>query len=92
MPFNKNPKLKTQEEKIKYLEQQKLTLVPESFCQGLPDEMLAYMNYVKSIQTNNNLEKIDYEYLRKMFKNLFNRHANIETFQYDWVSKGFLSF
>lgn len=30
-----------QEEKIKYREQQKLTLVPESFCEDLPSNMFS---------------------------------------------------
>jgi len=70
---------------MKYLEQQKLSLVPETFCQGLPQEMVSYFTYVKSLQTNNSVEKIDYDYLKKLFKNLLLKYTTWENFQYDWV-------
>ncbi len=70
---------------MKYLEQQKLSLVPETFCQGLPQEMVNLFTYVKSLQTNNSVEKIDYDYLKKLFKNLVIKHTPWDNFQYDWV-------
>lgn len=44
------------------------------------------MNYVKNIQTNTKQEKIDYEYLRRLFKGLLIRSQPANTkFEYDWV-------
>jgi len=83
--FEKKVKVSTKEEKIKYHEQQKLTLIPETFCQGLPQEMISYMSHIKSMQTNQANEKIDYDYLRKLFRNLFNKFGTMDNFQYDWV-------
>jgi len=85
--FEKKVKVSTKEEKIKYHEQQKLTLIPETFCQGLPQEMISYMTHIKSMQTNQANEKIDYDYLRKLFRNLFNKYGSMDNFQYDWISK-----
>jgi len=45
------------------------------------------MSHIKSMQTNQTNEKIDYDYLRKLFRGLFNKHSSTETFQYDWISK-----
>jgi len=77
----------TREDKIKSYEQQKLSMVPETFCQGLPQEMVSFMGHIKSLQTNQTNEKIDYDYLRKLFRTLFNKHSSQEAFQYDWISK-----
>jgi len=86
--FEKKAKISTKEEKIKYHEQQKLTLIPETFCQGLPQEMVSYMTHIKAMQTNQGNEKIDYDYLRKLFRNLFSKSGgSTDTFQYDWISK-----
>lgn len=83
--FDRNTKFSTKEEKIKYYEQQKLSIIPETFCQDLPPEMGAYMTYIKAMQTNQMNEKVDYDYLKKLFRNLFNKHSSLENFQYDWV-------
>jgi len=83
--FEKKVKVSTKEEKIKYYEQQKLTLIPETFCNGLPQEMISFMSHIKSMQTNQANEKIDYDYLRKLFRNLFNKTSTMENFTYDWV-------
>jgi casein kinase 1 len=83
--FDRNAKFSTKEEKIKYYEQQKLSIIPEVFCHDLPPEMGAYMTYIKAMQTNQMNEKVDYDYLKKLFRNLFNKHSTLENFQYDWV-------
>lgn len=50
--------------------------------------MVTYMSYVKALQTNANQERPDYEYLKRIFTNLFQKHCpNPDTFIYDWVSK-----
>ena len=77
----------SKEDKIKYYEQQKLSLVPETFCHGLPTEMGVFMSYIRSMQTNQMAEKVDYDYLKKLFRNLFNKTITQENFQYDWVTK-----
>ena len=47
--------------------------------------MISYMCYVKSLQTNQLHDKVDYEYLRKLFKGLFLKNIGNDEFQYDWV-------
>jgi len=83
--YEKTPKFSSKEEKIKFYEQQKLAIVPETFCKGLPQEICQFMTYIKSMQTNQHHEKIDYDFIRKILKNLFNRHSSMENFHYDWV-------
>jgi len=85
--FEKNSKISTKDDKIKYYEQQKLTMIPETMCASLPSEMTSYMNYIKALQTNQLNDKVEYEHLKKLFKNLFNKHCETEEFQYDWLKK-----
>ena len=47
--------------------------------------MTSFMVYVKSLQTNQLNDKVDYEYLRKLFKGLFLKNFKNENFEYDWV-------
>jgi len=47
-----------------------------------------FMNYVKHIQVNPTGESLDYDYARKLFKSLFQKHAthsSLDHYQYDWV-------
>lgn len=92
----------SKEEKVKYYEQQKLGLIIEDFCSGLPcnlflsdnlmtnespiAEITNFLSYVKTIQMNYKEDKVDYEYLKKLLRTIFNREvSNKDTFQYDWV-------
>ena len=46
------------------------------------------MRYVKNIQTNTRVDKIDYEYLKKLFRGLLNKHTTRDVkFEYDWVNR-----
>lgn len=40
----------------------------EELCEGLPDEFIYYLDYVKNLKFS---EKPDYIYLRKIFRKLF---------------------
>jgi len=84
--FEKNPKYDSREEKLKHYETQKLLMVPELFTAGLPTEMTQYIAYVKTLQFSKSADKPDYEYLRKLFRNLYLKTCtNPESFEYDWI-------
>lgn len=49
-------------------------------------EITSFISYVKTIQMNYKEDKIDYEYLKKLLRSIFNREvSNKEAFVYDWV-------
>jgi hypothetical protein len=56
----------------------------ESLTRGLPEEFSLYLNYCRNLKFE---EKPDYGYLRKLFKDLFNRSGFENDYNYDWVIK-----
>ncbi|KAL0242804.1 hypothetical protein GEMRC1_005367 [Eukaryota sp. GEM-RC1] len=50
----------------------------ETLCRGYPQEFATYLNYTRALRFD---DKPDYAYLRKLFRDLFNR----EGFQYDYI-------
>jgi casein kinase I family protein HRR25 len=59
--------------------EKKMTTPAEILCRGFPDEFAVYLNHTRSLSFD---DKPDYSYLRKIFRDLFER----ESFQYDYVS------
>ena len=55
-----------------------MTTPTEVLCRGFPNEFAIYLNYTRSLRFD---DKPDYQYLRKIFRDLFVR----EGFQYDYV-------
>ncbi|XP_076135168.1 casein kinase I-like isoform X1 [Alosa pseudoharengus] len=56
----------------------------EVLCESFPEEMATYLRYVRRLDF---FEKPDYEYLRKLFTDLFDRNGYVFDYQYDWVGK-----
>uniref|UniRef100_A0A8C7YGC8 non-specific serine/threonine protein kinase n=1 Tax=Oryzias sinensis TaxID=183150 RepID=A0A8C7YGC8_9TELE len=56
----------------------------EVLCEGFPEEMATYLRYVRRLDF---FEKPDYEYLRKLFTDLFDRSGHVFDYEYDWVGK-----
>ena len=52
------------------------------------EEMASYLRYVRRLDF---FEKPDYDYLRKLFTDLFNRNTYVFDYQYDWVGKTLVS-
>lgn len=48
------------------------------------EEMATYLRYVRRLDF---FEKPDYDYLRKLFTDLFDRNGYIFDYQYDWTGK-----
>lgn len=53
------------------------------------EELATYLRYVRRLDF---FEKPDYEYLRKLFTDLFDRNGYIFDYEYDWVGKPLVSF
>uniref|UniRef100_A0A671U570 non-specific serine/threonine protein kinase n=1 Tax=Sparus aurata TaxID=8175 RepID=A0A671U570_SPAAU len=60
----------------------------EVLCENFPEEMATYLRYVRRLDF---FEKPDYDYLRKLFTDLFDRNGYIFDYQYDWTGKPLVS-
>lgn len=54
----------------------------KSLC--FAEEMATYLRYVRRLDF---FEKPDYDYLRKLFTDLFDRNGYVFDYEYDWVGK-----
>uniref|UniRef100_A0A8C1XXV5 non-specific serine/threonine protein kinase n=1 Tax=Cyprinus carpio TaxID=7962 RepID=A0A8C1XXV5_CYPCA len=59
----------------------------EVLCESFPEEMATYLRYVRRLDF---FEKPDYDYLRKLFTDLFDRNGYVFDYEYDWVGKPLL--
>jgi serine/threonine protein kinase len=69
------------EEKYQRIYEKKNSTSVEDLCKGFPEEFLTFINYCKGLGFE---EEPDYNYLRKMFKELFDRSSYQCDFVYDW--------
>ncbi|KAE8743240.1 hypothetical protein FOCC_FOCC011175 [Frankliniella occidentalis] len=60
----------------------------ESLCEGHPEEMATYLRYVRRLDF---FETPDYEYLRKLFQELFERRGYVDDGEFDWTGKTMVS-
>ncbi|XP_029624095.1 casein kinase I isoform X1 [Salmo trutta] len=56
----------------------------EVLCESFPEEMATYLRYVRRLDF---FEKPDYEYLRTLFTELFERKGYTFDYTYDWVGR-----
>ncbi|KAG8181192.1 hypothetical protein JTE90_013162 [Oedothorax gibbosus] len=56
----------------------------ENLCEGYPDEMSTYLHYVRRLDF---FETPDYDYLRKLFQDLFDKKKYVDDSQFDWTGK-----
>ncbi|KAL0271696.1 UNVERIFIED_CONTAM: hypothetical protein PYX00_008708 [Menopon gallinae] len=56
----------------------------EVLCEGHPEEMATYLRYVRRLDF---FETPDYEYLRSLFQELFDRRGYVDDGEFDWTGK-----
>lgn len=61
--------------------EKKFTTPNEVLCKGLPPEFINYLNYVRSLKF---AEKPDYNFIKRLFKELFIRYNFRLDYLYDW--------
>eukprot|EP01084_Bolivina_argentea_P159395 277607_1 len=88
MYFNKLGKLpwsglkaKTKKEKYAKIAETKLSIPIEILCEGFPKEFEIYLNYCRSLKFT---EQPDYQYLRKLFLDLFVKEGYHMDYKFDW--------
>jgi hypothetical protein len=66
----------------------KETIKRQDLCYGVPDEFITYFDYIHATDIT---AKINYSYLRKIFRNLFVRKGYKYDNVFDWTILKFLS-
>mmetsp|Transcript_33296 Transcript_33296/g.78463 ORF Transcript_33296/g.78463 Transcript_33296/m.78463 type:complete len:344 (+) Transcript_33296:269-1300(+) len=76
--------LRAANKKQKYdkISQKKLTIPIETLCEGFPEELCTYLNYVRALRFD---DKPDYQYLRKIFRDVYTREGFEYDHVYDWT-------
>merc|ERR1712137_108754 len=74
----------TKQAKYKEISDKKIATTVEELCSGYPNEFANYLNYVRSLRFS---DKPNYEYLRKIFRDLFIRNGYVYDSVYDWTEK-----
>lgn len=87
MYFNKGAlpwqglKAATKKQKYDKISEKKMSTPVEELCAGFPDAFARYLNYCKGLTFE---EEPDYDYLRQLFKQLFNRQGYTYDYVFDW--------
>lgn len=75
---------KTKNDKYDRIKEKKVATTIESLTRGIPEEFNLYLQYCRNLKFE---ERPDYNYMRKIFKDLmYKRGADYDN-QYDWVIK-----
>lgn len=79
----------TLKERYQKISETKRSTPIEQLCDGYPEEMATYLMYVRNLDFYG---QPDYEYLRKMFKELYRREGFENDGIYDWSGITIYSF
>lgn len=80
--FDDQKKFTNKDEKLKFYEDWKLSLIPEHYSKCMPQEFINYLNYVKSLNIS---DVPEYETWQKIFRNILHKmqiHPN--DLDYEW--------
>lgn len=67
--------------KYDLISEKKMSTPVEVLCQGFPQEFVIYLNYARSLRFD---DQPDYDYLRKLFQDLFKRKGYSFDMAFDW--------
>ena len=70
-------------EKIEKIKEWKIESLKGDLCEGYPEEFQLYFDYVRNLEFE---ETPNYEYLRKLFRDLFYRMGYEYDKDYDWIN------
>jgi len=75
---------KTKDDKYNKIKEKKISTTIEALTRGLPEEFSTYLQYCRGLKFE---EKPDYNYLRKLFKDIMHKNGFEYDYNYDWVVK-----
>lgn len=75
-------KAQTKHEKYQKIMETKMSTPVEVLCKGYPVEFMTYMSYCRALRFE---DKPDYNYLRRLFKELFAREGFDPDLPFDWI-------
>jgi serine/threonine protein kinase len=73
---------RTKQEKYNKICEKKTSTGVKQLCDGFPMEFATYLNYCRSLGFE---DKPDYQYLRKLFRDLFVRMGYTMDYMFDWI-------
>jgi len=73
---------KSKKEKYDKIMETKIATPIETLCKGYPEEFAIYLNYCRTLRFE---DRPDYNYLRRLFKDLFWKTYTDWDFLFDWV-------
>lgn len=79
-----NIKGKDKEEKYQKIKEKKCSLSLEELCEGLPQEILSFLKHSRKLGFE---DEPNYEYLRKLLRELIEKEKFLYDFEYDWNSQ-----
>jgi serine/threonine protein kinase len=72
---------KTKKEKYQKIMDKKISTTPDELCKTYPEEFISYFQYCRALQFE---EKPDYNYIRSLFKAVFERYNYEHDLNFDW--------
>ncbi|XP_022247111.1 casein kinase I-like isoform X2 [Limulus polyphemus] len=77
-------KADTLKERYQKIGDTKRATLVEVLCEGYPEELATYLRYVRRLDF---FETPDYDYLRKLFQDLFERKGYMDDGEFDWTGR-----
>jgi len=75
-------KAATKKHKYQMILEKKIMLSTDELCRGLPEEFATFLDYTRSLRFE---ESPNYAYLRRLFRDLFEREQFQYDYEFDWV-------
>lgn len=75
---------KNKNDKYDRIKDKKVSTTIETLTRGMPEEFNTYLQYCRNLKFE---ERPDYNYMRKIFKDLMYKRGHDYDYQYDWVLK-----